>query len=222
MSPGALIDVQFVVIAKEPRPGRVKTRLCPPCTPAQAAAIAATSLASTFEAVTGTASLLGAPVTLALEGSRGSWIPSGVEVVDQEGDGLDERLTAAFAAVFAADPTRPAIVVGMDTPQLRTTHLLAAVAALGTHDAVLGPACDGGYWAIALRHLHPGAITGVPMSAANTLTRQIEQLDACGYRVALIDELADVDDMEAARAVAATMPDSAFAAAVARGDASTG
>ena len=214
------IDVQFVVIAKEPRPGQVKTRLCPPCTPAQAAAIAETSLASTFAAVTETAALLGAPVTLALDGARGPWIPPTIEVVDQVGDGLDERLTSAFRSVFAVAPTRPAIIVGMDTPQLTSAHLLAAVDALRAHDAVLGPASDGGYWTIGLRHLHPGAIVGVPMSAANTLVRQIEQLDACGYRVALIDELADVDDMDDARAVAATIPDSAFAAAVALVDAS--
>ena len=61
MSSAMPIDVQFVVIAKEPRPGRVKTRLSPPCTPTQAALIASSSLADTFAAVSGTASLLGAP-----------------------------------------------------------------------------------------------------------------------------------------------------------------
>ena len=221
MSSAMPIDVQFVVIAREPQPGRVKTRLSPPCTPTQAALIASSSLADTFAAVIGTASLLGAPVTLALDGLRGPWIPSGVAVIDQEGDGLDERLTAAFTRVFAARPTFPAIIVGMDTPQLTSTHLLAVVDALQTHDAVLGPATDGGYWAIGLRHLHPRAIVGVPMSTDHTRISQIEQLVSCGYRVGLVDELADVDDMDDARAVAATIPESSFAAAVASVDAAS-
>jgi len=219
--------VQLVVIAKEPVPGRVKTRLCPPCTPDQAAAIAEASLADTLAAVAATGAQTNADAAtgtpervrvaqrvLALDGSPGPWLPEGFTVIAQEGDGLDERLTAAFTHCFATRPEVPVILVGMDTPQVTPHHLHTVVTLLATHDAVLGPAPDGGYWLIALRHLAPDAITGVPMSADDTYRRQHDRLVRCGYRVAVTDPLDDVDDAADARAVAATIPASRFAAAV--------
>ena len=206
--------VQFVVIAKEPVPGRVKTRLCPPCSMDEAAAIAEASLHATLVAVQ-VASQAGAtrPV-LALEGRPGPWMPDGFDVVAQSDGGLDQRLTAAFAHCFAADPARPVVLIGMDTPQVTPRRLHTAAAALGTHDAVLGPAPDGGYWLIGLGHLAPGAITGVPMSADDTFDRQLGRLRARGYRVALTESLVDVDDIADARHVAGLLPGSRFAGAV--------
>ena len=100
----------LLVIAKEPVPGRVKTRLTPPYTPEQAARIAEAALADTLDAVVST------PADrriLALDGTPGRWLPPGVEVIAQRGGGLDERLANAFA-----DVTRPTVLIGMDTPQV--------------------------------------------------------------------------------------------------------
>ncbi len=208
--------VQLLVIAKEPVPGQVKTRLCPPCTPEQAAALAEACLADTLATVAAAAGP-GLPVArrvLALDGSPGRWLPDGFEIIAQHGDSLDERLTAAFAHCFADAPDHPVIVVGMDTPQITVDHLRAVVALLETHDAVLGPAADGGYWLLALRHLVADAITGVPMSREDTYRRQFTRLLECGYQVAVTSPLVDVDDAADARAVAATIPRSRFAAAV--------
>src|SRR3954454_15558628 len=86
----------LIVIAKSPVAGRVKTRLCPPCTPEQAATIAAAALADTLATVGAT------PATarvLALDGAPGPWIPDGYVIVPQHGNGLDERLANAFASV---------------------------------------------------------------------------------------------------------------------------
>jgi rSAM/selenodomain-associated transferase 1 len=210
--------LQLVVIAKEPKPGRVKTRLCPPCTPEQAAAIAEAGLADTLQAVAATPA---SRYVLALDGCPGSWMPPGFDVIRQRGDGLDERLTAAFADCFAAAPDESIVLVGMDTPQLTPEHLTRAAAMLATSatpapapDAVLGPAVDGGYWLIGLRHLAEGAIAGVPMSRDDTYARQIDRLETCGYRVAVTDELVDVDTAAEARLVAGQIPSSRFAAAV--------
>lgn len=223
----AIDAVQLAVIAKAPVPGRVKTRLCPPCTPEQAAAIAEASLVATLATVAATGAADdavdtgtgGRPVrvdrrVLVLDGSPGAWLPDGFAVVAQQGDGLDERLTAAFAACFADRPDAPVILVGMDTPQVAPHHLRQVASLLATHDAVLGPAPDGGYWLIALRHLAPGAITGVPMSAPDTYRHQHDRLLRCGYTVAVTDPLVDVDDAADARTVAAALPGSRFAAAV--------
>lgn len=210
-------SVQHVVIAKEPVPGRVKTRLCPPCTSVEAAAIAEASLVATLRTVHAAATARGpSPVRpiLALDGRPGPWLPVGFDLISQRGRGLDERLTAAFADCFESDPDRPVILVGMDTPQLTPTHLARAARLLEDNDAVLGPAPDGGYWLIGLRHLAADAITGVPMSVDDTFERQRQRLVACGYRVAVTDTLVDVDDVDDARAVAGLIPRSAFAHAV--------
>jgi len=100
----------LLVIAKEPVAGRVKTRLVPPCTPEQAAALAEAALADTLHAV------LAVPArrrVLVLDGEPGPWLPPGFDVMPQCGGGLDERLAGAFAAISG-----PALLVGMDTPQL--------------------------------------------------------------------------------------------------------
>jgi rSAM/selenodomain-associated transferase 1 len=207
--------VRLVVIAKQPYPGRVKTRLCPPCTPIEAAGIAAAALADTLDAV---AIVDARAHILALDGTPGPWVRDGFSVIAQRGTGLDERLEHAFDDVYAQpgadDPCEPVVLVGMDTPQLRPTHLMAAVGALEDHDAVLGLAPDGGFWLLGLRGLRAGAITGVPMSRADTGRRQHERLTRCGYDVALVDELTDVDTAAEARAVADLVPGSRFAAAV--------
>ena len=206
---------QLVVICKEPVPGRVKTRLCPPCTPEGAAAVAAGALADTLAAVAGTSA--GRRV-VALDGHDGPWLDDlggvGFDRIPQVAGGLGDRLAAVVADCFAAGPG-PVLVVGMDTPQLRGAHLARAVAALEGADAVLGPAEDGGYWCVGLARPLPGAFDGVPMSRSTTGTQQRRRLEALGARVAEVDRLRDVDRVEDARAVAAEVPGSAFARAVA-------
>ena len=198
-----------MVLAKAPRPGRSKTRLCPPCTPRDAAALARAALADTLDAVLATPA---ARRVLVLDGPVGDWLAPGVEVVAQRGAGLDERLAHAFADVGG-----PALLVGMDTPQVTAGDLargLERLAAPGV-DAVLGPATDGGYWAIGLREAQPRAFLGVPMSTAWTGRAQHERLRRLGLRVALLPALRDVDRIADARAVAALAPAGRFARALA-------
>src|SRR3569833_3626219 len=83
----------LLVIAKEPIPGQVKTRLTPPYTPTQAAVIAESALADTLDSVARTPAVRR---ILALQGRPGDWLPPGIEVVPQRGDGLDERLANAI------------------------------------------------------------------------------------------------------------------------------
>jgi rSAM/selenodomain-associated transferase 1 len=199
----------LVVLAKAPRPGHSKTRLCPPCTPHDAAALARAALADTLDAVLATPA---SRRVLVLDGPAGDWLPGGVEVVAQSGDGLDERLAHAFADVGG-----PALLVGMDTPQVTPRDLargLERLAAPGV-DAVLGPAADGGYWAIGLRGAQARAFLGVPMSTARTGRAQHARLRQLGLRVALLPALRDVDRIADARAVAALAPAGRFARALA-------
>ncbi|MBA3306953.1 MAG: TIGR04282 family arsenosugar biosynthesis glycosyltransferase [Thermoleophilaceae bacterium] len=195
----------LIVIAKAPAPGRSKTRLCPPCTPHQAAALAEAALRDTLAAVTATPC---SRRVVALEGPVGDWLPAGFDVVAQRGDGLGERLAAAFEDVGG-----PAVIVAMDTPQVSAAMLTRALAGLseaGT-DAVLGPTSDGGYWTIGLRRPDREVFAGVPMSSPATLAAQRERLRILGLSTTGLPPLIDVDSIDDARAVARQAPATFFA-----------
>lgn len=198
----------LIVIAKAPAPGRSKTRLCPPCTPVQAAALAEAALGDTLAAVAATPC---AARVLALEGEPGPWLPPGFDVIAQRGAGLGQRLAAAFE-----DTGGPALLVAMDTPQLTPTVLAAGLARLATPGvgAVLGPTRDAGYWAIGLRGPDRAVFAGVPMSSQLTLATQRARLAALGLRVAELPLLTDADTIATARLVARSAPGSRFAAAL--------
>lgn len=205
-------------MAKAPRAGWVKTRLCPPCTPAQAAQLAEAALRDTLAAVAATPGIR--PV-VAIDGPL-SWFPvpawerarceAGVELISQGQGDLAERLTTVWKRVGG-----PGLQIGMDTPQVSPRLLADAVAQLGRPgtDAVLGLATDGGWWAIGFRRFHPGAFAGVPMSTAVTGRSQLDRLAHLGLRVGLLPELTDVDRIADARAVARLIPGSSLATALA-------
>jgi rSAM/selenodomain-associated transferase 1 len=202
------VTAALAVIAKAPRPGAVKTRLCPPCSASQAAALAEAALRDTLCAVVRTPA---SRHIVILDGEPGDWLPDDVDIVPQRGVGLGRRLAAAFA-----DVGEPLLIIGMDTPQVDPATLAAGLAALDRHDAVLGPALDGGYWAIGLRTPESRALDGVPMSAPVTCTAQRQRLRSLGLSVAELPLLRDVDDIADVGPVAALAPGSRFAAAAAR------
>ena len=211
---GRLLAAQVVVIAKEPVPGRVKTRLTPPFTPYEAAALAEAALADTLAAVANTTV---ARRVLALDGTPGCWLPPGFDVIGQRGAGLDERIAWALADARVTLPL-PVVLIGMDTPQVTPGLLAAAIEPLvsRTADATFGMAEDGGFWLLGLREVDPALILGVPMSQPDTGPRQLARLKQAGLRVRMLPELADVDTVTEAEHIAAVTPGSRFAACMAR------
>lgn len=143
-----------------------------------------------------------------LEGVVGPWLPPGIEVIPQRGGGLDERLAAAFEDVGQAS-----LLIGMDTPQVSVELLSQCTSVLeGDHvDAVLGPAADGGFWAVGLRRPNAAVFHGVPMSTSATGALQRARLVAHGLRVGILPMLRDVDVIDDAAVVAAQAPDTRFA-----------
>jgi glycosyltransferase A (GT-A) superfamily protein (DUF2064 family) len=189
----------LLVIAKEPVPGRVKTRLTPPYTPQEAAALAEAALSDTLHTV------LLAPARrriLVLDGTPGRWLPPGFDVVPQVPGGLDERIAGAFSLCDDG----PALLVGMDTPQL-TPDLLADVGREG-HDAWFGPAADGGFWALGLTDPSraESLVRGVPMSTDRTGAIQRRRLTEAGLTVCDLPSLRDVDTAADAASVAGLCP----------------
>lgn len=201
------MSVTLAVIAKAPVPGRSKTRLCPPCTPEQAAALAEAALCDTLGALAATPARRR---VLVLDGAAGPWLPGGHEVIPQRGHGLAERLACAFDDIGG-----PVLLVGMDTPQLAPADLAAGIAAVGAGRATLGLAPDGGYWAIGLPAPDPAVFAGIAMSTTATGAAQLARLRALGHDPLVLGALLDVDRFADALVVARASPRSQFARAVA-------
>ncbi|MEU5671817.1 DUF2064 domain-containing protein [Micromonospora sp. NPDC047762] len=211
----------LLLVAKAPVPGQAKTRLCPPADPTQAARIAAASLLDTLAAVRATASTIpvlahtgrfadaeySAELTAALAG----W-----HLLPQRGDTFADRLANAHADTAAAFPGRPVLQIGMDTPQIGPALLSAALDRLAEHEAVFGPALDGGWWALGLRDArYASALREVPTSTDDTGRRTLAALRGHGVQPAFLPAQRDVDDWSTALAVAADLPGTRFADAVA-------
>jgi rSAM/selenodomain-associated transferase 1 len=196
------------VIAKAPVPGRAKTRLCPPLSPDQAAALAEAALCDTLEAALRTRATRH---VLVLEGAAGDWLPPGLEVIPQRPVDFAERLAGAFE-----DVGEPAFLIGMDTPQVTPAMLDSALEALSApaNDAVLGLCEDGGYWGIGLREADTRVFAAVPMSTERTGELQRLRLEQLGLRTGDLPVLRDVDCHADALAVAEQAPASHFAHAL--------
>lgn len=193
----------LLVIAKEPLPGKAKTRLHPPFSLEQAAELAAAAIDDTLAAL---AELPATRRILLFDGHRPPAAAGGYEIVPQAAGDLDERLAAGFDAVRG-----PAVLVGMDTPQLRAADLAPVFDAGDEVDAWFGPADDGGFWALGLREPRGDLIRGVPMSRDDTGALQLRRLHDAGLRVGMLRELTDVDTAADAARVAAAAPATAFA-----------
>ena len=108
---------------------------------------------------------------------------------------LGTRLTAAFAAAFA-DGVPWAAVVGTDAPAIDARRVLQAGAALDQADAVLIPAEDGGYAALALKAPQPALLQDVPWGTAEVLAVTLTRARDAGLEVRVLDAVRDLDTVE--------------------------
>lgn len=201
-----------LVMAKAPVPGRVKTRLAADVGDRVAAELAAAALLDTIAAAHASEAArvlsLDGDLTTAVHGDEIAAALEGWTVLPQRGNGFAERLVAAHAD--AGDGV--VVQVGMDTPQVTGAMLRDAAAALVGHDAVLGPALDGGWWVLVRRDPRVAqALAEVAMSTASTGADTEAALVRAGHRVARTGSLRDVDTLDDARSVAALAPDTHFA-----------
>ncbi|GAC1517705.1 MAG: DUF2064 domain-containing protein [Acidimicrobiales bacterium] len=199
-------------MAKSPQAGRVKTRLCPPCTFEEAALVAEAALADTLEAVAGS----GADrKVIALEGPPGPWLPPGFEILPQRGGSLPARLSHGWADLGPAVDGW-GIQIGMDTPQVTAGLLNRCLAERGPRRALLGPAVDGGWWLIGLPTPAPDAVfAGIETSRSDTGAAQARRLRALGYSLQQAPMLRDIDTIDDLATVATAIPSSRTAAVAA-------
>lgn len=209
----------LLVVAKAPVAGMAKTRLSPAIGHRQAARLAAAALLDTMEAVLSTPDVvpvvaLAGDLARAERGAELAALLSRCEVIEQRGNEFADRLANAHADVATAHPDSPVLQIGMDTPQVTAELLTNSIARLraGTVDAVLGPAVDGGWWALGLcSPTDAAALRSVLMSRSDTGTRTLYTLRRIGLRTGLLPTLSDVDTMTDAVRVAGMAPYGRFA-----------
>ncbi|MCP9236380.1 TIGR04282 family arsenosugar biosynthesis glycosyltransferase [Lewinella sp. JB7] len=113
----------------------------------------------------------------------------------QMGPGLGERMAAAFDRAFARDHDR-VVIIGSDCPGVTTELLNNAFAALADHEVVIGPALDGGYYLLGMRHPHPELFAGMEWSTAEVLEQTLARTRERGLTVKQLAALSDVDHLE--------------------------
>ncbi len=206
--------MRILVVAKAPVAGLVKTRLGASIGEHAAARIAAGALADTLVAASTAAGsgnchlALAGDLAEAIDGVRLGHLLRGWTVTEQRGATFAERLVNAHADAGPGD----VVQIGMDTPQVTSAMLIAAARPLVDHDVALGPADDGGWWALARRDpTVVQGLRGVPMSTPSTYALTWAALESTGASIATLPGLRDVDTIADARAVAGQVPDSDFA-----------
>ncbi|RIY13354.1 glycosyltransferase [Hymenobacter rubripertinctus] len=189
ISPPHLLET-LIIFARHPELGRVKTRLAAGIGNEAALVVYRRLLAHTRAVVAPLAAHK--TVWLVGEGSETAADWAGFEQRPQPTGDLGEKMQAAFAHDFAR-PAQAAVIIGTDCPGLTTAHLTEAYAALRTHDLVLGPAVDGGYYLLGTRALHASLFEHKPWSTATVRAETLADAARLGLRVHLLPELQDVD-----------------------------
>ena len=191
----ALKEVAVAIMAKAPRPGTVKTRLCPPLVAEEAAALYRCFLLDKIATV---GALVDTRPVIAYTpddaGAELAGLAPGFALVAQHGPDLGARLHAILAGLLAAGHVG-AIAVDSDTPTLPRAFLQQAVDCLSRPgpDVVLGPTEDGGYYLIGVRSPHRGLFESVPWSTSEVLEVTRRRAAAAGLRAVDLPPWFDVD-----------------------------
>lgn len=183
----------LIVVAKQPAAGQTKTRLCPPLDGATAAALYGCLLRDSLDLArrtTGARHVIGyAPAEAA--GFFAALAPD-MGLYPQRGADLGERLAQLLDDAFAQGATQ-AIVMSSDSPSLPAAYLRQAFAALDSHDTVLGPTEDGGYYLLGLTRPQPRLLREVRMSTPSVARDTLALAAELGLRTALLPPWYDID-----------------------------
>ena len=183
------------IMAKAPRAGEVKTRLCPPLTPGEAAEIYRAFLLDKIEQVR---SLDGARPAIAYAPAAArvffETVAPGFTLIPQRGRDLGARLVAAFEELLGGGAPG-ALLIDSDTPTLPRELLETALRLVSgaDTDVVLGPSEDGGYYLIGLRAPRPELFEDMAWSTPAVLPETLRRAQALGLRVVSLPPWFDVD-----------------------------
>ena len=213
-----MIPVAVAIMAKAPRVGEVKTRLCPPLSPAEAAALYRCFLLDKIDQVR---ALKEAHPAVAYTPAEGRAVfealAPGFTLVLQRGADLGARLASILAQLLDHGHAA-ALAIDSDTPTLPSAFLQQAVDLIMRPgpDVVLGPSDDGGYYLIGVRAVRRELFEGIPWSTPDVLAQTMRRATAAGLTTACLPAWFDVDtpdDLERLRASLAELPEAAPATA---------
>ncbi|MGD2157607.1 MAG: TIGR04282 family arsenosugar biosynthesis glycosyltransferase [Anaerolineales bacterium] len=184
----------LIIMAKEPTVGSTKTRLTPPLSPAQAAALYEALLKDTIVL---SASMKGIDLTIAVTPSNATGYferirPPGAHLLPVDCEHIGDCLSQVIARLL--EKGHPKVcALNSDGPSLPLKYIQRAFDLLDDHDVIFGPNEDGGYYLVGLKQLHAEIFTGIPWSTSQVLPQTLEKAKALGLRAALLAPWYDVD-----------------------------
>jgi uncharacterized protein len=196
-------EAALVVFAKAPISGQVKTRLCPPLTPDEAATVHGSFVIDTLERTRTAVTKFRLSVNRYLACAPSSTLAffkimeerHAVRLLNQEGDDLGARMHHVFDTLFRRGYRR-VVIVGTDVPTLPLDRYQQAFELLIRYDVVLGPAFDGGYYLIGLKKPVPELFHDIPWSTDRVLPLTKENATALGLSMGELPQWRDVDTIE--------------------------
>ncbi len=190
----------LTVMAKAPRPGKVKTRLSPPLTPEQASALNICFIRDTTENIcqvteAGNSAGVVAYTPIGDEAAFDGLLPPAFQLLAQRGDGFGERLLRASEDLFACGFTAVCLI-DSDSPTLPQDALLQAVETLSRPGdrMVLGGSDDGGYYLMGIKRLHHRLFEQIDWSTERVFAQTLERAREIGLQTELLPTWYDVDD----------------------------
>ena len=192
------MSTALIVFAKAPIPGEVKTRLCPPLDPDEAASLHGTLVLDTVERAKGLAGAslyvagapdLAHPFFKVLEGRYGA------KLLPQRGPDLGARMKWAMQDAFEQG-AEDVLLTGTDLPTLPRARLMESLTLIKKHDVVLGPTADGGYYLIGLRKMVPALFEGIAWSTAEVFADTKKKIEDAGLSLGLLPQCRDLDTLE--------------------------
>ncbi len=191
---GAQTATAIVVVAKAPQPGKVKTRLCPPLSPQQAARLYEGFLLDTLSvalAVPHCAVKIVCP-TGQDASELAALVPGEVGYIVQSQPGLTAALSETFGACVAAGYSK-VLCISSDNPNLPVEYLIQAIERLDEVEVVLGPSEDGGYYLVGAKKVYPSLFEGMEWSNELVLSETLRRVAEARLSQALLPEWYDLD-----------------------------
>ncbi len=193
------MTTQLILFTRYPEPGNTKTRLIPALGAEGAARLQQRLTTRTLEAVRAFQQQVPGAAQVRFSGRDAAAMQAmfgdGVDYVPQDGGDLGQRLIHAIDAAFRQGASR-VIVIGADCPQLDESVLREADRQLQSHEVVLGPAEDGGYYLIGLTAPQPSLFEGIAWGTSTVLAETLAKVKSQRLRSALLHTLADIDTPE--------------------------
>jgi rSAM/selenodomain-associated transferase 1 len=190
----------LAIMTKAPEPGKVKTRLTPPLTPQEAAAINKCFLRDLGQAIAAACAEspgygVGVYTPVGAEQAYEGVLPPNFLLLTQRGNGFGERLTAAVEDLFAVG-FESVCLINSDSPTVPASSFIEAVNTLGRPGdrIVLGPSDDGGYYLIGLKRTHRRLFEEIDWSTERVLGQTVARASEIGLEVHRLPAAFDVDD----------------------------